>query len=200
MLVLLYGWSMVCGLGASLLGALWPVMYLDFNVALSSIGVFSWIGSGVGFATNLAAGRFLKKFGADKTVVACSVTVALTTLGYAWIGQFWAMCLLLIPNSFAGGIISVAMNDYLAQHYPSRHMNWVHCLWGVGSLIGPNLVAYSLRQGFTWHFSYHMLALSWALCTLAVCFVLLFNGVYQRCEKQPVEPNFWLDFFFVQGS
>lgn len=168
MLVILYAWTLASGFGASLLGSLWPVMYLDFDVALSSIGIFSWISSGAGFVSNLAAGWALRKFGASKTTAIASFLVALTTLGFTLSGEYWMLCLLVIPNSFAGGIVGVAMNNYIAQHYRSYHMNWIHCMWGVGSIIGPNVIAYTLSRGYTWHLSYRVMFVAWVLHAVSI--------------------------------
>lgn len=168
MLALMYIWTMITGLNASLLGTLWPVMYLDFEVALSVVGIFSWIGSVVGLIANLSAGWFLRKFGASRTTAICACIVAVSLLGYTVSGEFWMLCLLSIPCSMAGGIIGIAMNNYVALHYHSRHMSWVHCMWGVGSIIGPNLVSYTLRQGYTWQLSYRVVFAAWALWAVAV--------------------------------
>ena len=182
MLILMYIWTMITGLQASLLGTLWPVMYLEFDVALSYVGVFSWIGSVLGFVSNLSAGRVLRRFGSSRATAICACIVAVTLLGYALSGQFWLLCLLCIPSSLAGGIIGVAINNYVAVHYHSRHMSWVHCMWGVGSIIGPNVVAWSLRQGYSWNVSYFVVFGAWAAWAVAMIFA-------QRLWKSDVSGN-----------
>lgn len=163
MLILLYMWSMVSGFGGSLLGALWPVMYPEFGVSLSSIGIFSWIGSVVSLLSNVGAGWALRRFGARRMTALCGFCVAIAHFGFSLSGEYWMLCLLSIPAGFAGGIIGVSMNNYVALHYASHHMSLVHCMWGVGSILGPNLVAYTLRSGYTWHLSYEIVAIAWAL-------------------------------------
>ena len=168
MLIILYAWTMISGLNASLLGTLWPVMYLDFEVALSVVGVLSWIGSGVGLVSNLSAGWFLRKFGAQRMTAIAGFIVALALFGYTVSSAYWMLCLLSIPCGLAGGIIGISMNNYVAMHYPPRHMSWVHCMWGLGSIIGPNIVSYSLMQGYSWHMSYRVVFIAWALWGLAI--------------------------------
>ena len=159
---------MISGLGASLIGALWPVMYPEFGVSLSSIGIFSWIGSVVGLFSNLGAGWLLRKFGARQMTAVCGVIVALAHFGYALSGEYWMLCVLSVPAGFAAGVIGVAMNNYVALHYASYHMSWVHCMWGVGSIIGPNLVAYSLMNGYSWNISYVVVAAAWAVYAIGI--------------------------------
>lgn len=171
MLVMLYAWTMITGLNASLLGALWPVMYLDFDVALSAVGIFSWIGSIAGLLSNLGANWFLKRFGACRMTAMCACTMALSLLGYTLTGEFWVLCLLCIPFSTANGILAVALNNYVALHYHSRHMSWVHCMWGVGSIIGPNIVSYSLLMGYTWYHSYRVVFVTWAVWTVVLILI-----------------------------
>jgi len=167
-LVLLYAWTLITGFSASLMGSLWPVMYLDFDVALSAVGVFSWIGSVIGLIANLSSGWFLRRVGANRMTAICACVMALSTLGYTVSGEFWMLCLLSIPSGMAGGIIAAAMNNYVALHYPSRHMSWVHCMWGVGTIIGPNIVAYSLKHGYTWHLSYRFVFAAWTLWAIGI--------------------------------
>lgn len=171
MLALMYVLTMFTGVQASLLGALWPVMYLELDVALSAVGIFSWIGSGVGLASNLSAGWLLRRYGSSRVVIVCAIMTAASLLGYALSGEFFLLCLLIIPSSLGGGVVGIAMNNYVAVHYPSRHMSWVHCMWGVGSIIGPNLVAFGLRQGYSWRYAYVLVAVLWALWA-AVVFIL----------------------------
>lgn len=179
MLLILYAWTMISGLNASLLGTLWPVMYLDFEVALSVVGVMSWIGSIVGLIANLSAGWFLRKFGAQRMTAIAGFIVALALFGYTVSDAYWMLCVLSIPCGLAGGIIGTSMNNYVAMHYPPRHMSWVHCMWGVGTIIGPNIVSYSLTRGYSWHLSYRFVFIAWALWGLAI----LMAG--RRWKKDP---------------
>lgn len=171
MLVLMYAWAFILGINASLMGALWPVMYLDFQVALSAVGIFSWLGSVTGLISSLGAGWCLRRFGANRVTVISAVLVVLSLLGYTFTEEYWMLCILCIPYGLATGIISVAANNYVALHYHSRHMSWVHCMWGIGSIIGPNLVSWSLRKGYTWHASYVFVFAAWAIWAVAVIFL-----------------------------
>lgn len=171
MLLIFYLWAMLTGVGASLLGALWPVMYLDFDVALSVVGIFSWIGSGVGLVSSLSSGWILKRFGAVRTTIGCALIVALSFLGYTLSGEFWMLCLLNIPTGFAAGVVSVAANNYVALHYPSRHMSWMHCMWGVGTILGPNIVSITLQHGYSWHLSYRTIFIGWVLWAVLLFFL-----------------------------
>lgn len=51
------------------------------------------------------------------------------------------------------------MNNYAALHFSSRHMNWLHCFWGVGALIGPYILTFCLKGGATWQNGYQVVGL-----------------------------------------
>lgn len=56
------------------------------------------------------------------------------------------MCLWAIPYGLGAGAIDAALNNYVALHYNSRHMNWLHCFWGVGTIISPYIMSYALTH------------------------------------------------------
>lgn len=168
MLAMLYSWTLISGMHSSLMGALWPVMYLDFSVALSAVGIFSWLGSATGFLSNLGSGWLLRKFGAYRTTLVCAFATALVVAGYALSNQFWILCFLSIPSSIVGCLISVSLNDYVAKNYASRHMSWIHCMWGFGSILGTNFVSFCLRRGYGWHTCYFVTAAAWLIWAVAL--------------------------------
>ena len=53
-------------------------------------------------------------------------------LGSAWpvmYKQFEVLCLWAIPYGFGAGGVDATLNNYVALHYASRHMSWLHCFW-----------------------------------------------------------------------
>ena len=48
-----------------------------------------------------------------------------------------------IPYGLGAGAIDAALNNYVALHYNSRHMSWLHCFWGVGTIISPYIMSYA---------------------------------------------------------
>ncbi|NLM60544.1 MAG: MFS transporter, partial [Clostridiales bacterium] len=43
--------------------------------------------------------------------------------------------------------------------YSSRHMNWLHCCWGVGAAISPYIMSYCLIGGYGWNSGYRSVAI-----------------------------------------
>ena len=141
------------GLPDSLLGAAWPTIRVDFDVPLSYMGLVSMIIAGGTIISGLMSERLTKKFG-TRAVVAVSVALtAIALFGFSTVGQFWQMCLWGIPYGFGAGAIDAALNNYVALYYNSRHMSWLHCFWGVGTIVSPYIMSYALTHS-TWSNGY----------------------------------------------
>lgn len=41
--------------------------------------------------------------------------------------------LLAAPRGLGAGGVDAALSNCVAIHYASRHMNWLHCMWGIGA-------------------------------------------------------------------
>lgn len=60
-----------------------------------------------------------------------------------------------IPYGLGAGSIDASLNQYVANHYSSRVMNFLHCFYGLGAIISPNIMALALKyakwnQGYRW--------------------------------------------------
>jgi fucose permease len=78
----------------------------------------------------------------------------LAMLGFFLSGNFWMLLLLAIPYGLGAGCVDAALNNYVAVHYESRHMSWLHCMWGVGASVGPYIMGYALTNGQGWNMGY----------------------------------------------
>ena len=146
------------GLPDSLLGAAWPTMYLDFNVPVSYAGIISLIISAGTIVSSLLSDRLTRRFGTGLvTAVSVSMT-AVALLGFSFARSYWMMLLWAIPCGLGAGGVDAALNNYVALHYASRHMSWLHCMWGVGASIGPYIMSYALTGGQGWNMGYRYIA------------------------------------------
>lgn len=65
------------------------------------------------------------------------------------------LCLWAVPYGLGAGAIDAALNNYVALHYNSRHMSWLHCFWGLGTIISPYVMSYALTTS-VWQNGYRM--------------------------------------------
>lgn len=142
------------GLPDALLGAAWPVMHTEFGVSVSYMGMISIIISMGTILSSLLSDRMTRRFGAGIVTLASVALTAAALMGFSFAHSFWLLCLLAIPYGLGAGGVDAALNNYVALHYASRHMSWLHCMWGVGASVGPSIMGYALTGGHSWNMGY----------------------------------------------
>lgn len=147
------------GLPDSLLGAAWPMIYPQFGVPVSSMGLLSMIISAGTILSSLNSSRLTRALGAGKVTLLSTVLTALALLGFGMSRSLWQLCFWAVPYGLGAGSVDAALNNYVALHYASRHMSWLHCMWGVGTIIGPSLMSAALTGGHGWSGGYLLTAL-----------------------------------------
>lgn len=159
LLIVIYLSFISLGLPDSLLGAAWPSMQPLFGVPLSYAGCLSMIISCGTVVSSLLSDRLLRRFGTG-IVVSCSVMLtAVALFGYSVSGSFLMLCLFAIPYGLGAGAVDAALNHYVAMHYAARHMNWLHCFWGVGCALSPYIMSYYLHRSNDWQGGYRAISL-----------------------------------------
>lgn len=146
LLAIIYLAFVSLGLPDSLLGAAWPTIREDFDVPLSYMGMISMIISGGTIISSLMSERFTKKFGTNIVTLVSVLLTAVALFGFSISTEFYQMCLWGIPYGLGAGAIDAALNNYVALHYNSRHMNWLHSFWGVGTIVSPYVMSYALTH------------------------------------------------------
>lgn len=147
------------GLPDSLLGAAWPMIYPQFGVPVSSMGLISMIISAGTILSSLNSSRLTRALGAGKVTLLSTALTAIALLGFGMSRSLWQLCFWAVPYGLGAGSVDAALNNYVALHYASRHMNWLHCMWGVGTIIGPSLMSAALTGGHGWSGGYLLTAL-----------------------------------------
>lgn len=71
-----------------------------------------------------------------------------------------------IPYGLGAGSVDASLNNYVAIHYASRHMSWLHCMWGVGASVGPYIMGYALSDGQSWNAGYRYIAILQVVLTV----------------------------------
>ena len=172
LLAVIYAAFISLGLPDALLGSAWPLMYPEFSVPVSRAGVVFMIISVSTVVSSLTSDRLTRRFGTGK-ITALSVGVTAGALiGFSRCSSFWMLCLWAIPYGLGAGSVDASLNNYVALHYESRHMSWLHCMWGVGASIGPYIMSGILTMGLRWNVGYRTIGLLQILLT-AVLFLSL---------------------------
>ncbi len=181
LLIIIYLSFISLGLPDALLGAAWPSMYPQFDVPVSYAGIISMIIALGTVISSLQSDRLTRKLGTGKvTAISVGIT-ALALFGFSISHSFWMLCLWAIPYGLGAGSVDASLNNYVALHYESRHMSWLHCMWGVGASAGPYIMGYVLTAGREWNSGYRVIAiLQIVLTAILICSLPLW-------KKRPAE-------------
>lgn len=142
------------GLPDSLLGAAWPVMRLQFGAPLSLAGVVSMLISFSTIVSSLLSDRLTKKFGTGLVTAVSVVTTAVALLLFSFANSVWLLMLFAVPYGLGAGGVDASLNNYVALHLKSRHMSWLHCMWGIGASISPYIMSFAITKGTGWQQGY----------------------------------------------
>lgn len=166
LLVTIYIAFISLGLPDSLLGAAWPVMHEDLGAPLSYAGIISMIIAFGTVVSSLQSDRLTLWLGTGKVTAISVAMTATALLGFSASSEFWMLCLWAIPYGLGAGGVDAALNNYVALHYRSWHMSWLHCMWGVGAATGPYIMGMALEMGTGWPAGYHIIAVMQVVLTI----------------------------------
>ena len=181
LLVIIYLAFISLGLPDALLGAAWPSMYPQFDVPVSYAGIISMIIALGTVVSSLQSDRLTRKLGTGKVTALSVGMTAMALFGFSISHSFGMLCLWAIPYGLGAGSVDASLNNYVALHYESRHMSWLHCMWGVGAAAGPYIMGYVLTAGWGWNLGYRIIAvLQIVLTAILLCSLPLW-------KKRPTE-------------
>lgn len=177
------------GLPDSVLGAAWPSMYGELGSALSWAGIVSMIISLGTIVSALSSERLTLRLGTGGVTAVSVLLTAVALLGFSLSGQFWQLCLWAVPYGLGAGSVDAALNNYVALHYESRHMSWLHCMWGLGASAGPVIMGRALAGG-SWQGGYRTIALlQFALTAVLLLSLPLWKRPQANVEGAEFKPH-----------
>lgn len=173
------------GLPDSLLGSGWPTMQIGFGVPSSYAGYVSMTIACMTVISALFSPRMIRRFHTKWIVIVSIGLTVLGLLGFSVSGAYWMLFLFAVPYGLGAGSIDAAVNHYVANHYPSSVMNFLHCFYGVGAVISPYIMSLALKlakwnQGYQWT-AYIQLGI------LLVCVLSL--PLWKQNERRAEEKN-----------
>ncbi len=158
LLVIIYLSFISLGLPDSLLGSAWPKMYPSLGVPVSYAGIISFIIALGTIVSSLSSDRLTRRLGAGKVTAFSVLMTAAALFGFSISSSFISLCLWAVPYGLGAGSVDAALNNYVALHYRSRHMSWLHSMWGVGASIGPSIMGTVMTLGGTWKGGYRTIS------------------------------------------
>lgn len=159
LLIIIYISFISLGLPDGLLGSAWPTMYKSLSVPLHYAGIISMIISAGAVVSSLFSGKIINRIGTGIVTLISVFLTSVALIGFSLSHEFAALCFWAIPLGLGAGTVDSALNNYVALHYKAKHMNWLHCFWGVGASVGPLIMSAYLVNGATWTQGYRTIGI-----------------------------------------
>ena len=159
LLIVIYIAFVSLGFPDSLFGVSWPVVHTEFGIDESFASVYSVITAVCTGGVAFIAGPLLRKFGTGRVTFFSTLLTALGLVGISFSPNIIVMMLCTIIMGYGAGAIDTGLNNFVSLHYKARHMNWLHCCWGLGVTISPMIMSAFLGGDGTWRSGYRVVAL-----------------------------------------
>lgn len=184
LLMMIYLSFISLGLPDSMLGSAWPAMNVSLNAPLWGAGLVQMLISFCTIISSLNSAKLIRRFGTGKLTAISVATTALALLGFSLAKNYAFLLLMAVPLGLGAGAVDAGLNNYVALHCEAKHMSWLHCFWGVGTIIGPMILSAVLRVGGSWATGYHAVGLIQCAVS-ALLFATL--GMWKRGNIQQEE-------------
>lgn len=143
------------GLPDSLLGSGWPTMRVAFGVPSSYAGYVAMAISFMTIISALISPRIIRRFHTKWIVIVSIMLTVVGLLGFSFSTSYGMLYLFAVPYGLGAGSIDASVNHYVANNYSGSVMNFLHCFYGVGAVISPNIMALALskakwNEGYRW--------------------------------------------------
>ena len=184
LLALIYLSFISLGLPDSVLGSAWPAMSIALRAPLWGAGLVQMLISFCTIISSLNSAKLIRKFGTGKLTAISVAATALALLGFSFAPNYVFLLLMAIPLGLGAGAVDAGLNNYVALHCEAKHMSWLHCFWGVGTIIGPIILSALLKSGRTWASGYRAVGL--IQCGVSLLLFMTLN-LWKRSDIQQEE-------------
>ena len=164
-------------------GVSWPAVRSAFGLPLGNLGIITTLLLCMSAISSFSSGHIIARFGTGRVTFFSAFLTGSALLGYSFSGNFLWILLFTVPLGLGQGAVDSGLNLYVAEHYTSRHMNWLHCFWGVGASVGPLIMTRALMQGNQWRLGYRTVSLI-QLTIAAILFFSVAKGLWDTQKSQ----------------
>ena len=179
LIIVIYIAFISLGLPDTLLGVAWPTMRSSLNQPLEAAGILIMVTTLSTAISSFVSGHIINRIGTGRVTFFSCLLTGTMLLGYAVVPNFVWLLFLSIPLGFGAGAVDTGLNNYVAKHYSSRHMSWLHCFWGVGAFLGPNIITFAIAQANNWRMGYRFIG----IIQLSLAVILLISLPFWKMKE-----------------
>lgn len=180
LLAIIYLTFVSLGLPDAVLGSAWPLMRTEFSVPIDYAGYVQMIIALGTIISSFFSGKTIAKLGTAKLTLISVLSTTIALFGFSMSTQYWHLVIWAIPYGLGAGGVDSALNNYAALYYSSKHMSWLHAMWGIGASTGPLIMTYALRNQGSWQNGYRIIGLLQVVLTFLI---LLSLPLWRRQPK-----------------
>ena len=97
----------------------------------------------------------IKRFHTKWIVIVSIFLTVMGLIGFSISTSYAMLFVFAVPYGMGAGAIDASVNHYVANNYSGSVMNFLHCFYGVGAVISPNIMAVALskaswNEGYRW--------------------------------------------------
>ena len=169
-------------------GIIIPEIIKTFHLSLTAAGAFQYATMGGIAMAGFLLGQLADRFGRKFTIISGLILFATTSYLFLAGNSFEYFCLLMGLSGIAIGVFKTGALALIGDITTStgEHtsiMNTVEGFFGVGSLLGPAILAYLLSRGLSWRWLYVLAG--------SMCVLLVFTAAAVRypAAKRPTAEN-----------
>jgi Fucose permease len=171
------------GLPDGVLGVAWPSIREEMRLPLDSAGILTAVLFCMSALSSVACGRLLKKYGTGMVTAFSILMSGFALFAFSLSPNFLWLIVFAIPLGLGQGGIDTGVNLYVAEHYTARHMNWLHCFWGIGASVGPLIMTAALTGAGGWRKGYGRISGA-QLAVAAVLLCSLIVGLWKKGQSE----------------
>lgn len=168
LLTIIYLAFVSLGLPDGLLGAAWPAMHASLGAAVSMAGTVSMVICLGTIVSSLLTSRLVRRLGTGGLTAGSVALTAVALFGFSTSSALWQVVLWAIPYGLGAGAVDAALNAFVATHYAARHMNWLHCCWGIGAATGPVVMSWQMAGNTGWPGGYRVVGVIQVALVVAI--------------------------------
>lgn len=172
LLAIIYLAFISLGLPDALLGSALHEITREFGIPVSFCGLLYMLISLSTITSTLMSEKLVRFFGTGRVTAFSVMLTAGALIGFSLTKSFYSLCFLSIPYGFGAGAVDSALNNYVAIHYKGRHMNWLHCFWGIGAALGPYIMGSCIGMVDSWRCGYTLVGMIQIFLSLVLLFSL----------------------------
>lgn len=150
LLLVIYLSFISLGLPDGSLGVAWPLMRVEFGMPIQAAGWVILVTLPLSAFSSVMSTRVGQRFGYGKVTTGSAILTAISLIGIALSRSYVGLLFFSVGLGIGQGAVDALLNFYVAHHYTSRHMTWLHGFWGVGATLGPTIFTVSLSLSHQW--------------------------------------------------